>query len=449
MPLVPGPAICENCKTARETVEMKLRCDLCKSETNVRAEELGQLPINWPLCHDEFKSLIRHTKCSICGDEREEYFPNGRLPLDCLPGTHDRRVFIGGNYLSIKSIRDVKDAVYRLNADFIPILPYDDFQIPPGQVYDTDLRLLHNCKYAIFEVTNPGGELFEIARCAEYKVNTLLVYQARGFTNAPPNVKTMLLESGPHEHRSYLNERQLEHIVDEFLRQKNPTAWQRAVSLIGYRLDEYSIHNKLAPNGESVHTMKCTGLKVIIPNLRLSEIPFKATTTSGRILRSSFHLNSTSNARWCPDNAASGARAIVGVIRFDPALDSSSDLVTYEIAYKTKDAYMLTKKQLDEFIKNGTEAEDPFLTSGREFASREITHPVEKFKLRIEFPRQYPVNDPQPSVYFGAERRTEGLKIPPDSFTFIDNNAILEVNRPLIFHRYAIAWEVPTSLERA
>lgn len=449
MPLVPEPAICENCKTVRETVELKLRCDTCKSEINVKAEELDQLPINWPLCHDEFKSLIRHTKCSICGDEQEEHFPNGRLPLDCLPGTRDRRVFIGGNYLLIKDIRDVKDAVYRLKADFVPILPYDDFQIPPGQVYDTDLRLLHNCKYAIFEVTNPGGELFEIARCAEYKVNTMLVYQARGFTDAPPNVKTMLLESGPHEHRSYLTTSQLEQIVDEFLRQKNPIEWHRAVSLIGYRVDEYSIHNKLASNGKSVHRVHCAGLKVVIPDFKLSEIPFKATISSGRILPGSFHLNATSNVRWCPDNAASGERAIAGVIRFEPALDNSSDMMQYEIVYKTKDAYMLTKKQLDELLKEGTEGDDPFLTSGHEFASREITHPVERLRLRIEFPPKYPVNDPQPSVYFGAEQRTEGLKIPPDSFTFIDNNAILDVHRPLIFHRYAIAWEVPTSLERA
>lgn len=449
MPLAPGPAICGNCKTVRAIVELKLRCDSCKAEANVKAEELGQLPINWSLCHYEFMSLIRRTKCSTCGDEKEEYFPNGRLPLDCLPGVRDCRVFIGGNYSAIKDIRDVKDAVYRLGADFVPILPYDDFQIPPGQVYDTDLRLLHNCKYAIFEVTNPGGELFEIARCAEYKVNTLLVYQARGFTDAPPNVQTMLLESGTHEHRSYLNATQLEQIVDEFLRQKNPAEWHRAASLIGYHFDELSIHHKLALDGESVHTMKGTGLKVVIPNFRLSEIPFRTITTSGSILEGSFCLNSTSNVRWCPDNAASGARAIVGVIRFEPALDSSSAMVMYEIACKTKNAYMLTKKQLDELIKEGVEAEDPFLTSGREFVSKEIIHPVEKLRLRIEFPRQYPVNDPQPCVYFGAEQRTEGLKIPPDSFTFIDNNAVLEVNRPLMFHRYAIAWEVPTSLERA
>jgi hypothetical protein len=237
--------------------------------------------------------------------------------------------------------------------------------------------------------------------------------------------------------------------VDEFLRQKNPTEWHRAVSLIGYRLDEYSIHNKLAFNGESVHTVRCTGLKVVIPNFKLSEIPFKTTISSGRILPGSFRLETPSKVRWCPDNAASGERGIAGVVRFEPALDSSSDRVQYEIVYKTKDAYMLTKKQLDELLTEGIGTDDPFLTSGREFASREITHPVERLKLRVEFPPKYPVNKPQPSVYFGAEQRSEGLKIPPDSFTFIDNNAILEVYRPLLFHRYAIAWEVPTSLAGA
>lgn len=236
----------------------------------------------------------------------------------------------------------------KLGSGFVPILPYDDFQIPRGQVYDTDLRLLHNCKYAIFEVTHPGGELFEIGRCAEYRVTTLLVYQARGFADVPPNVKTMLLESGSHEHRSYLDAKQLYQVVDEFLRQKNPIQWQRAVSLIGYHFDEYSVYNKLYLNGEAEHRCSFVGLKVDIPELRVSEIPHDFRMTSGKIVKDSFQLVGPDYLAWCRDDTTSGERAEVGVVRFSPPLDSQSRMTNYNFSLRTQNAYMLTEKQLTE-----------------------------------------------------------------------------------------------------
>jgi len=391
-------------------------------------------------------SFIRYSRCPNCGDELKEHFPNGRLPLDWLPGTYDKRVFIGGNYESISNLRDIKDAVYKLGSDFVPILPYDDFQIPKGQVYDTDLRLLHNCKYAIFEVTHPGGELFEIARCAEYQVRTLLVYQARGLTDAPPNVKTMLLESGSHEHRSYLTTSQLRLVIDEFLRQKNPMQWQRAISLMGYHFDEYSVHNKLYLNGEAEHSCSLIGLKVDIPDLRVSEITHDFRITSGHIVEGTFKLEGPDYVGWCRDNSISGKQAEVGVVRFSPPLDNHSRITNYSFHLKTQNAYMLTAKQLSELLPEGTD--DLFLASGREFASKDIPFPLEKFRLHVEFPVAYPVN-PQPAVYFGTERRNEGLKVPPDSYSFDGSNAILEVRRPLIYHRYAITWELPSQLPGA
>lgn len=445
MPLVPKTALCDNCKIVRSVVEVKLVCESCAREKSVAENYLDELPYNWPLCHGEFMSFMRHSRCPNCGDELKEHFPNGRLPLDWLPGTYNKRVFIGGNYESISNLRDIKNAVHELGPDFVPILPYDDFQIPKGQVYDTDLRLLHNCKYAIFEVTRPGGELFEIARCAEYRVTTLLVYQARGFMNAPPNVKTMLLESGSHEHRSYLTTGQLRLVVDEFLRQKNPTQWQRAINLMGYHFDEYSVHNKLYLNGEAEHSCSLIGLKVDIPDLRVSEITHDFRITSGHIVEDTFKLDGPDYVEWCRDNSTSGEQAEVGVVRFSPPLDDHSNITTYNFNLKTQNSYMLTKKQLSELLPEGTD--DPFLASGREFASKDIPFPLEKFRLHVEFPTGYQVN-PQPAVYFGTEPRHEGLKMPPDSYSFDGSNAILEVRRPLIYHRYAITWELPSHLPR-
>ncbi len=441
MPLVPKLVICKSCNVSMSVVEVRIKCEACPKTESIKEADLHQLPVNWPLCHDEFMSLQRKSKCPNCNNKITEYFPNGRLPLDCLPSTYNWRVFIGGNYASISNLRAIKDAVYKLGTDFAPILPYDDFQIPLGQVYDTDLRLLHNCKYAIFEVTQPGGELFEIARCAEYKVSTLLVYQARGFTQAPPLVKTMLLESGGHEHHSYLNNSQLDKIVDEFLRQKIPAQWHRAVSLMGYRFEGYHVHNKLHQNGEAEHELNLTGLKIMIPDLRISEITHDFSITSGTIVEGTFRLNGPTYARWVRDSAKSGNHAEVGVVRFDPPLDDKSPLTNYDFSFKTKDAYVLNKGQLAQLMAEGSD--DILLQAGLEFASKEIAFPVELFKIHMEFPTGFQVN-PQASVYFGTEIRNEGLKIPPDSFDIEGYNAILKVRRPLMYHRYAITWEVPT-----
>lgn len=283
MPLVPKSLYCEKCKTTMSIVEVKLICGTCNCERSIPIDRLDELNLKWPLCHNEFMDFVRYSRCTSCGNECEEHFPKGRLPLDFLPGAYDSRVFIGGNYESISDLRDIRDAVFKLQAGFIPILPHDDFQIPPYQIYEWDLRLLHNCKYAIFEVTHPGGELFEIARCGDYKVITLLVYQARGFTEAPPRVKTMLLGSGSHEHQSYLNREQLYQVVDKFLRQKDPTQWQRAVSLMGYHFEEYSVYNKIYPNGEAEHSWTIKGPKVDIPNLTVPEITHDFRITSGNI----------------------------------------------------------------------------------------------------------------------------------------------------------------------
>ena len=348
MPLAPELQMCPDCNIGTSLLEVKLKCEACDLEQSVKIDEVYNLPSNWPLCHGEFMSLQTRTKCPQCDKESTDYFPNGRLSLDCLPGTYNRRVFIGGNYASISDLREIKKAVYELGADFTPIIPYDDFQIPQGQVYETDLRLLHNCKYAIFEVTQPGGELFEIARCSEYGVITLLMYQARGLLETPPNVKTMLLESGVHEHHSYMDSGQMRRIADEFLQQKNPTQWKRAVSLMGYKFEKYYVHNKLNIDGTAEHKLQLTGLKVMIPDLRISEITHEFRITSGNIEEGTFDLQGPVNAKWFRDNSTSGPSAEVGVVRFDPPLDDSKSIVNYSFTLRTRNAYNMLFSQLAE-----------------------------------------------------------------------------------------------------
>lgn len=80
--------------------------------------------------------------------------------------------------------------------DYQPILALD-FDVPEDKIRDYDLLLLHNCKYAIFEITFGDGHLVEIERASNYKLlSILLVFQVRDESRrAPPSASQMLLTS--------------------------------------------------------------------------------------------------------------------------------------------------------------------------------------------------------------------------------------------------------------
>lgn len=204
MPLV--PPIPEHCNVPMQVVQAELVCDMgCHPVPLSLPIDKQYIIETWPREHGQYLNLVWHLKCSNpkCDFSKLETFKHGRVPLAYIPGTYETRVFVGGNYDLISKLRDIKDVIFALKAGFVPILPYDDFQLRHGEIHDWDLRLLHNCKYAIFDVTEPRGELIEIGRCAEYKAHTLLVYNSREPATEPPKTRTMLLESGAHEHHSY------------------------------------------------------------------------------------------------------------------------------------------------------------------------------------------------------------------------------------------------------
>lgn len=108
-----------------------------------------------------------------------------------IPGDLENRVFIGGNYDNMATLNYLKDIVQK--SGFISILAYD-FEVPVDDISDFDLRLVTACKYAIFEVTTPQGDLMEILRAIDYRNKILLLYQIRdpNNRNMPKNITTML-----------------------------------------------------------------------------------------------------------------------------------------------------------------------------------------------------------------------------------------------------------------
>lgn len=433
------PPLPRHCGSHMELDSAVLLCEKCSGHEEPMDATLSdrELAARWPVHCGEPQSMRRRIRCSSCGHTEESLFQHGRVPLDILPGSRDSRVFCGGNYDLIGSIRDVKSAVFQVGADFMPILPYDDYQIPIGQIYDSDLRLLHNCKYAIFEVSMPAGELFEIARCAEYKVKTLLVYQARGPAEAPPRARTMLLESGQHEHRSYRDAPHLGEIVREFLLQQEPEGWQHAVEDAGFYFESYELRHEIHPDGAADHNFQMT-LRVAIPEFKVPQVTHDFQNTSGLI--TDFAPPDEPQVKW--KEIASSDRARLGVVQFEPAREKGNS-ISYGFKMRTQGAYVLTRDDIRNVPPE--ELDDPFLASGREFASRKVATPIELLTLSVVFPDGYVVR-PQPVAYFGAQLRTDALSSPPNVFTFEGNVATLRLFKPKQNFEYSITWEIPEKM---
>lgn len=123
--------------------------------------------------------------------QRYDYPPSKKYDPNKPPGALQNRVFVGGNYDIMPLLKKICETVF--DNGYQPIFAYD-FEVPTDEIHDHDIRLLHNCKYAIFEVSNPAGELMEIERVRDWRIATLLIYQIRdkGNPTPPPAVTSML-----------------------------------------------------------------------------------------------------------------------------------------------------------------------------------------------------------------------------------------------------------------
>ena len=98
-----------------------------------------------------------------------------RLGLMTLgfPQPRERRVFIGTNYdTQTAVIPEIQIAVALRN--YVPIIT-GEVMIPPEEAHDASLLLLHTCGHAIFDITDPAGQLMEIERARDYGVRVLLL----------------------------------------------------------------------------------------------------------------------------------------------------------------------------------------------------------------------------------------------------------------------------------
>jgi hypothetical protein len=119
------------------------------------------------------------------------------LEIPELPSHYGNRVFVGGNYDDMPTLRKIK--AYIKETDFESILAFDFKKVPKKRIYDFDTTLIKLCKYAVFDVSEGNGHMMEIVYAVEsLKTLVVTVYKVRSHRHKkPPSaLSTMLTTLG-------------------------------------------------------------------------------------------------------------------------------------------------------------------------------------------------------------------------------------------------------------
>lgn len=112
----------------------------------------------------------RHRKRTLDVEERKKL-------LEHVLDTRGERVFVGISYEAGELILgEIKIIVRELG--MIPIVERD-YNVAPDEIHDVAMWLLHQCKYAIFDITHPAGQLMELERSLDYPLKTFVCYSAK------------------------------------------------------------------------------------------------------------------------------------------------------------------------------------------------------------------------------------------------------------------------------
>jgi Flp pilus assembly protein TadD len=139
-----------------------------------------------------------------------------------LGGPKERQVFVGGNYdfmPILHFIADCVDACPTAQEPFIGVLPFEYEEIPVERTLEEDIQDLLECRHAIFDVSDLGGQLPEMweAKRNLDKKNIIIVYPVRKRRNVPRRGRRTILSFGLH-HFGYTTLDELRTVVWRFLR---------------------------------------------------------------------------------------------------------------------------------------------------------------------------------------------------------------------------------------
>ena len=138
-----------------------------------------------------------------------------KFSISHLPGELEKRVFIGGAYVLMPILREIRKITLELG--FQPIMALD-FEIPKEKTNEYCNRLVGMCKYAIFEVTLDSGHLIELitARISDY-IETKTVFMAEDERKQVPKTMNSLVATQTPSPEGYVTIDELKKIVTDFL----------------------------------------------------------------------------------------------------------------------------------------------------------------------------------------------------------------------------------------
>jgi hypothetical protein len=101
------------------------------------------------------------------------------LSIDNMPGTYNTRIFVGGNYTcQFVVLLEIQKFVRGFFKGFFTPILAADFDFEKDNERSACLRLLHNCKFAIFELTTSAGQIIEIEAAKDYCTNFITVHNS-------------------------------------------------------------------------------------------------------------------------------------------------------------------------------------------------------------------------------------------------------------------------------
>ena len=136
-----------------------------------------------------------------------------KISMSKIPGSYNKRVFIGGDYSHYPLIREMKRTVSDLG--FTPIVA-NEFEMREEEIHDCTMRLLHSCKNAIFDVSTISGALMEIERIRDYNTRALIVFSIKEKTGIPKQQVTRMIDPALSQ-RGYRDFEELHRIIENFL----------------------------------------------------------------------------------------------------------------------------------------------------------------------------------------------------------------------------------------
>lgn len=137
-----------------------------------------------------------------------------------LRGNFDQRVFVGGHYDFMPTLRFIADCVSEVtsvNGDsFIPIIPYFH-RIDPHNVMEEDRQMVRECARAIFDTSDLGGQLIEMEEMLRLNRPTLVVYPVREDSDLDPERGRLTITTCGHPFTSYAALDELKEKIRVFL----------------------------------------------------------------------------------------------------------------------------------------------------------------------------------------------------------------------------------------